>query len=368
MADVIKRRAVFDFYRKRSDITVMQETHSTKETANQWSLEWGGEIIFSHGESNARGVCICIKKNLDLKITDVQTDQNGRFIIFDITDKNRVVTCVALYAPNKDVPDFFANIGNLLENRSEHKIILGDFNLVLNESQDRNTSTHGSSNNKRAAIQVKELMSEYQLIDLWRVRNENITEYSWFKGSENKEGFRASRIDLILISKGLDQMAKNVMFLPGIKTDHRALLATIVDNKHSRGVGYWKINNSLLNNDDYVQVIGEEIEKIKKLTTTKSHKEIWETVKMRVKKVTQNFARRKVGIDSLIISQLTEKLSDFQSRMPLTEIESKMYVDTLKDFEERSFERSKSLIFRSKAKWCLEGEKKYQIFLLSRKG
>ena len=99
LADVLKRRAVFDFYRKRSDIVILQETHSTKQVESQWRMEWGGRIFFSHGENNSRGVCICIKKDCSLTIDNVYSDTEGRLIILDIHENDRVYTCAAVYAP-----------------------------------------------------------------------------------------------------------------------------------------------------------------------------------------------------------------------------------------------------------------------------
>ena len=108
---------------------------------------------------------------------------------------------------NKDSPLFFKNLDTLLELRSENKIIIGDFNLVLDENLDRSLS---ANNNKKAASVVKDIMSHYKLADIWRERNPNTIEYSWFRGTQDINGFRASRIDFILISKGIDQMANTV--------------------------------------------------------------------------------------------------------------------------------------------------------------
>ena len=49
-----KRRAIFDKYRKSTDILILQETHSTKEVESIWESEWGGKVIFNHGTGMAR--------------------------------------------------------------------------------------------------------------------------------------------------------------------------------------------------------------------------------------------------------------------------------------------------------------------------
>ena len=308
----------------------------------------GGKIIFSHGESNARGICVLVKHDFKGEIKNVYSEQGG-IIVFDMIDTGIEYTCVGLYAPNKDTPEFFRTIEHEIECRSENRIIMGDFNLVLNESMDR--SCNSNNNNKKAAIVVHELMSQHQLIDIWRIRNPQTREYTWHKGGNNMhENLRASRIDLALVSKGLDQMIKTVMFLPGIRTDHRAVLITVTDCRKARGVGYWKFNNTLLEDKTFLKRIKHEIKSTCDSMKHADPKTRWERIKKRIKYSTTQYSRIKAGHNELIIGQLAEKINEYESRMPLTESESKMYHDTKLDFDEKNFERAKGLIFRSKAR------------------
>ena len=48
-------------------------------------------------------------------------------------------------------------------------------------------------------------------------------------------------------------MTDNVMYLPGIKSDHMAFFMAINLTKTDRGKGYWKINNNLLTNIEFVK-------------------------------------------------------------------------------------------------------------------
>ena len=55
---MLSKDNMFNFLRdKNPDIVLLQETHSNKKIQRIWRNEWGGKIIFDHGESNARGVC-----------------------------------------------------------------------------------------------------------------------------------------------------------------------------------------------------------------------------------------------------------------------------------------------------------------------
>ena len=76
-----KRRIIFKMCRDRADIVFLQETHSVVGNEQIWSSEWGNKIIFSHGNSESRGVCIMYKKGLDIHIKQQFLDPNGRYIV-----------------------------------------------------------------------------------------------------------------------------------------------------------------------------------------------------------------------------------------------------------------------------------------------
>ena len=69
-----KRRSIFNYYRKRADIICLQETHSTEVDEKCWRNEWGGIMLFSHGESNARGVAILVCKGCPVMTENIKND------------------------------------------------------------------------------------------------------------------------------------------------------------------------------------------------------------------------------------------------------------------------------------------------------
>ena len=70
-----------------------------------WINQWGcgrNKLIFSHGESNARGVMIAVRESLDIKVTSVFKDNNGRFIILYAYIQDKPFLLVNYYAPNDE--------------------------------------------------------------------------------------------------------------------------------------------------------------------------------------------------------------------------------------------------------------------------
>ena len=69
-----------------------------------WINEWGGKILFAHGESNARGVAILMKKNLKADVTQICADPAGRKISCNLFHEEVMLSLVVVYGPNKDTP------------------------------------------------------------------------------------------------------------------------------------------------------------------------------------------------------------------------------------------------------------------------
>ena len=78
-------------------------------------------------------------------------------------------------------------------------IIGGDFNLCFDVSKDRQSSARTVSNNNINRNVITNLMSEKNLIDIWRELNPINKEYIFIRTNPISK----SRIDFSFISKGL---------------------------------------------------------------------------------------------------------------------------------------------------------------------
>ena len=71
----IKRRSFFRWIHNQNvHFTFLQETHSSKLSADVWSAEWGGKVFFCHGTTNSKGVMILINPKLDCKVEKCISD------------------------------------------------------------------------------------------------------------------------------------------------------------------------------------------------------------------------------------------------------------------------------------------------------
>ena len=100
--DLHKRKSIFTWIEKQnSDITFLQETCSTPEIINEWKFQWRGEIILSHGSNHNRGVLILISEQLEYEIKNTIIDDEGRYILLEMTIQESPFLLLNLYAPTK---------------------------------------------------------------------------------------------------------------------------------------------------------------------------------------------------------------------------------------------------------------------------
>ena len=357
IANPEKRRSIFDKHRQNADILILQETHSEKSSEHIWENEWGGNAIFSHGSSVARGVAIFTSKMIFRHLKNIYRDDEGRILVVDLHQDEHVVTLVVIYAPNQDNPSFFRTISNELKKREAHKIIIGDFNLTLDVDLDRENTY--SNNNKSLGV-VEEICEEFCLCDIWRVQNQEKREFSWIKPKLFPR--KASRIDFALVSKGIDQKIATIQYVSSVMTDHRGVYMVIQFTPFERGRGYWKLNTSMLSHTDYVHGVNVLLDDYLATNSEQNPSERWELLKKKVKTFSVQYAREQVREDRIIIANLSEKVNEYEENLPLNRDDDELYEKTKIDLEDKTLKRIQGVMFRSKARWQEEGERNTKYF------
>ena len=309
-----------------------------------------------------------INKKFDGKVTEITTDPDGRYVRMLVTKQERMLAICAIYAPNKDSPQFFTDLLIKTHEMTEAMLVIGDFNTVLDTTLDRNMSM---SNNIKSTERIKEHMSELLLKDAWRCMNPTTRRYSWYRRnpykpnhSETSKVFQGSRIDFSLVSENLMDRVHNCFYLNELKTDHSAMFIGIELEHIERGNGYWKLNTSMLTEIEFINKINEVIATSIRKNQCVQHQDKWEILKKDIKKEANKYCRRNGAEEKLAISQLTEQVTLMEEQLDtLAEPDLKLLEDTKIDLEELQFKRTKGLMFRSKAKWNFEGEKNTKYFM-----
>ena len=122
-----------------------------------------GQIIFCYGTTAARDICILTKSKV--QIEEKYSDEDGRSLICSAVYKENTLAIANIYAPNSDDPEYFVNLFNQLQNlNSVEFIIMGDFNLVLDENLD---CLSAKNYTPKACKMLQELIETYELVDIW---------------------------------------------------------------------------------------------------------------------------------------------------------------------------------------------------------
>ena len=110
----------------------LQETHLTIHDENQWSTEWDGNFIFSHG-SDVRCQC-CFTKKFPLKIDNITHDIHERALVVDFNSKDNKYTAINFYNTNaeQDQVDSICSLTTAQGIGDDgHTIFTGDLNLFF---------------------------------------------------------------------------------------------------------------------------------------------------------------------------------------------------------------------------------------------
>ena len=210
-------------------------------------MEWGNKIELLHGTIKSRGLAILLKNNLNYDLIKTYQDPHGRFLFLEIKVKNSFLTIANIYGPNVDDFDFFRNMFVTLNDFSKNEILMGgDFNVILNNDLDKlNGSLH---KNKLARQEILNYIKSLNLIDAYRELHPDVKKFTRFQINP----LIASRLDYFLVSKNLYFQAKECDIVPSLKSDHKIVTLLVHHNSSPRVRGYWKFNNNLLLDDEFI--------------------------------------------------------------------------------------------------------------------
>ena len=244
-----------------SNIICLQETHWTNSNIRELKKYTNNDIIINGEFTNKRGVAILLAKNFEYKILNIINDEESRVITLDLLIVNDFsIRLINIYAPNKDTPTFYNYVQQLYDSSDcTYTIITGDFNLVLDPLKD--SYNYSNTNNPKSREIILNLLTNHNMIDIYRHCHPNKLEYTWKRRTPSKK----ARLDYFIISSSLTDLIDKALIIPTIDwTDHAFIQLHIITNKFIRGKGTWKLNCELLFDEKYIKLVNETIENIKK--------------------------------------------------------------------------------------------------------
>ena len=238
----------------------------------------------------------------------------------------------------------------------------GDFNCPLNPSIDKKG---GLLNPRKAVIStIGNLQEQLDLLDIWRVKNSEKKSFTW---SQNSLMIFCS-LDYWLISNALHDLVKVINIIPAIRTDHSAISLEFVNTLDDvKGPGAWKMNCSLLDDEEYVNVITESIP----IWLAQGHKElsdyrcVWDWLKYNERAYTIQYSKKKARERQEKEKRLQEQYTNAKCTFEKNpnNLNANLF-NSAKDMLELFYEEKvKGIIIRARARWHEYGERSTKYFL-----
>ena len=204
---------------------------------------------------------------------------------------------------------------------------------------------------------------------MWRNRNPNKIQYTWSR----KDRSESTRIDYFLIAPDVFKNCVSCDIRPIVLqyTDHNCVSLKINLSRGQKGRGYWKLNSSVLQNEDYIEIINKIIKNYKNKAKTKTELDIlWDNFKIEVRDQTINYCKIKAKNKKDQISQLEKMLTELNKIIDKSSCNDKNKSNLVQKVENIENEigklyneKIKGNRIRARVKWVEEEEKNSAYFL-----
>lgn len=377
LANPQKRRDIFHYLRKKSySIYLLQDTHFDPKLEHCIRAEWGNKCYFASYNSSSRGVAILFDGNFEFSVKKVYKDIGGNYIFASIQIMNKELLIISIYGPNRDDPVFYVELEKRIkEIGTENVVIGGDWNLVLDFDLDYHNYKH--SNNIKAQEQVDNMMTNLDLLDVWRELNPEMRRYTWRRNTP----FQQSRLDFFLTSDLLSTYVTDADIKPGYRTDHSIITLTVTFGKETKRHLFWKFNRSLLRDKAYADEVNGVIESVieeyaalpylreqlprvpkDKIQFVISDQLFLDVLLMKIRAKTIAYATMKKRKNEEKEKELENNIETLEKKIDATTEEKRKLENDKNELYSIREKKMEGVLLRSRARWIADGEKITKYF------
>lgn len=113
-------------------------------------------------------------------------------------------------------------------------VIGGDWNCTLDFTCDRN----GEEPHFLSAVSLREITTQFGLIDIWRERNKAVKQYTWIKVTENR--ISAARLDRFYVKNTMCSRIEETIS-PSSISDHHLISLKMIVTQTTPHYSYWRM-------------------------------------------------------------------------------------------------------------------------------
>ena len=178
------------------------------------------------------------------------------------------------------------------------------------------------------------------------------------------------RLDYWLISNNLCDYIQSTSIIPALKTDHAAIDLCVSDiGDEVKGPGMWKLNLSLVEDEDYLKDLEQNLPKWKQEGEEQSdRRSVWDWIKYNVRLHAITYSKKRAkqrNENEKSLQNEYEKATKLYENDP-NDI-NRARVDEIKGKLEMLYNKKiEGIIIRARARWHEHGEKSSKYFTLRR--
>ena len=288
LGSVEKRQHIMNWLKGNEyNICFLQELHCKSSEKEKWQRDWGSDLYISGNSSSNTGVGILLNGNF--KVIEYVELIIGRLQCLTLVINDFEVTLINVYGFNTDDDTLLTKLEQYLTNNDERSYIIGgDFNIVLDIHADKKNGTNRTHSNCHAKI--INIINNFELLDIWRVLNPESRQYTWHS---NHKPPIFCRLDYFLISPSIANKIINCKITAGLRSDHSLVYFKAHFSNDEHGSGYFKLNNSVLLDDQYQKNIRNAIKETVENNKDANPNVLWELIKGSIRNVSIKYCANK---------------------------------------------------------------------------
>ena len=172
-----------------------------------------------------------------------------------------------------------------------------------------------------------------------------------------------SRIDFALLNSGLVNAVVDTKYEYGYKTDHSMFTVLFNLQETPRGRGYWKFNNLVLHDKEYVDQVNKIIERTPDKYKLANPADRWENMLVEIVQFTKAHSKEKAKKKRERYNKLKAKLKKIRKEIEAgSNFLHSEYKNTTNELNQMVKERTMSAAFRSKCTYAKDYEKNSKFF------
>ena len=230
----------------------LQETHLKTGDTYRLKVKGWKKIFHANRDQRKAGVAILISDKVDFKTKAVKRDKEGHYIMIKGSIQEDIII-INIYALNIGTWQYVRQKLRSMKGEINNNtiIVVGDFSTPF-KPMDR--SAKQKTNKKTQTL--NDTIDQLDLIDIYRTFHPQTMNFTFFSSAHRT----FSRLELILGHKSSLGKFKKIEIIPSIFSDHNEVTLDLnYRRKTIKNFNIWRLNNTLLNNQQITEEIKKEI-------------------------------------------------------------------------------------------------------------